>query len=234
MLRLAPLVRIGSVLPGFVAVCALGAAAPAGAFTISPFDLIAGQPSVALADATVTANGGVFGWKSEFGFDGTGVSAGYVGGEIDTSGESIDFVFNAPVVLSNLDLTFLFAAPSHEDRVNEVAKVLVSSGGISYEATLTVDTTTTATWSFAGGVASNLSIATQAGAGAWSVATPFGDLAIDSMSLLPVDASGDANYRNADYAFGGLTATVIPEPGTMLLVAAGLAGLTLAGRKRTD
>lgn len=230
MLTLAPQLRFRALAPGLA--LAFGLAVPAGAVTISAGDITAGQTSVSLADATVTANGGVFGWKTEFGYTGVGVSNGYVGSEIDISGESIDFEFTAPVVLSTLDLTFLFAAPNHEDRVNEVARVVVTAGGANYDATLSVTGTSTAVWSFAGGTVSNLSIATEAGAGAWSVANPFGQLGISKMSLLPVDASGDASYRNADYAFGRLEGTVVPEPGTMILVGAGLAGLAVAGRKR--
>jgi len=206
---------------------------PAGAITINASDLGAGGTNVVLADATVTAVGGVFSQKTVFGVTGAGVGGGFVGGEIDTSGESIEFAFNAPVFLDSLDLSLLFAAPSHEDRVNEIAKVVVSSGGTTYEGLLSVTSETTATWSFVGGGAvSNFSIANETGAAGWSIANPFGQLAIDSMSLLPVDASGDADYRNADYSFVNLNATVIPEPGTMLLVGAGLAGLALSGRKR--
>jgi len=230
MLNVAPQLRIRSLASGLA--LALGLAAPAGAVTISAGDLTAGQTSVTLADATVSAVGGVFGYKEHLGIAGTGVSGGYVGGEIDTSGESIEFAFNAPTILSTLDFSFLFQAPAHEDRVNEIAKVVVTAGGVAYEATLSVTGDTTAVWSFAGGVVSNVSIATEAGAGAWSVANPFGQLGVTSMTLLPVDASGDANYRNADYAFGGLTGTVVPEPGTMLLIGAGMAGLAMAGRKR--
>ena len=230
MLNFAPRLRIGSMVPGLA--LALGLAAPAGAVTITAGDLYVGGNVANLADATVTTLGGNFGFKTVQGVDGVGISTGYVGGEIDTSGESMEFAFNAPIVLETLDLSFLFAAPAHEDRVNEIAKVVVNAGGVDYEATLTVDSDTTAVWSFTGGVVSNLSIATEAGAGAWSIANPFGQLEVTKMTLLPVDASGDANYRNADYAFSGLTGTVVPEPGTMLLVGAGLAGLVAAGRKR--
>jgi len=231
MLNLATQLRFAGLAPGLA--LAFSLAAPAGAVTISAADLGAGGTSVVLADATVNAIGGVFSQKTEFGFTGAGVGGGFVGGEIDTSGESIEFDFNLPVVLSSLDLSLLFAAPNHEDRVNEIAKVVVNAGGANFEGLLTVTGETTATWSFVGGGAvSNISIGNQTGAGVWSIANPFGDLAVETMTLLPVDASGDADYRNADYAFGGLTGTAIPEPGTMLLVGAGLAGLGLAGRKR--
>lgn len=222
--------RVGGLLAA--AVLVLGASS-ASALSINPDDLPSGINHVSLPGVDVDTIGGDFVHKTEYGVHGVGVGGGYVGGEIDTSGESMVFSFLAPTVLTDLRLSLLFQTPNHEDAGNEAAEVIAMAGDAVITAYLTVIDATTAAWSWApGGPVTMLSIATEAGAGAFSIASPFGELAISSLVLNPVDVTGHTDYRNADYAFAGLNGRVVPEPGTALLMGAGLAGLAFAGRKR--
>jgi len=225
--------RIGIGLTGLALALTLAVAPQATAFTIAEADLPDAGTHVDLGFAQVDAVGNVFDRKVGGTVTGVGIAGGYVGGEIDTAGESIVFTFGEASVITSLDLTYLFQSPNHEDAANEAARILARAGDATYEGILQVVDGTSATWSFVGGGAvTTVSVPTTAGEGWFSIANPFGDLGIDALELLPVNASGNGDYRNADYAFVGLAGRPVPEPGTVLLVGAGLAGLGLAGRKR--
>lgn len=207
----------------------------ARAVTITATDLPEGQVTVVLADATVNVIGGSFFPKSHMGLNATGVGGGLTGGEIDTSGEGIEFVFDEAITLSVLELSYLYAAPNWGDTENEVARLVATlDGGGTIEGLLTVVDPTTATWSFAGGGAvTNLSPADESGTALWSLANPFGNQAIASLTLLPVDTNGAQNESNADYSFVRLSDDDLPpaaEPVGLGLAALG--ALALARRRR--
>jgi MYXO-CTERM domain-containing protein len=206
----------------------------AGAVTITATELPEGQTSIVLADATVNVIGGSFAPKSHMGLNATGVGGGLTGGEIDTSGEGIEFVFDDPTTLSVIELSYLYAAPNWGDTENEVARLVAVVGGNTIEGLLTVVDATTATWSFAGGGAvTNLSPADESGTALWSIANPFGGEAISSLTLLPVDTNGAQNESNADYSFVRLSDDDLPpvaEPFGLGLAALG--ALALARRQR--
>lgn len=221
----------GLMVPALSLAMGLAAAPAAQAITINAGDIAGGSANATIAIGNVSAIGGILSHKVVQGVDGVGVSGGYVGGEIDNARESMVFSFDAPLVLSELQLGFLFETPNHDDSMNEAAEVIGLFGDSVYIGQLTVVDALTGAWSFAfGGAVTNLSIATEAGAGVFAIANPFGDMLIDTLILNPVDVTGQTDHRNADYSFVSMTA--VPEPGTAMLLAAGLSGLLFAGRKR--
>lgn len=203
----------------------------ASALTISASDLPSGESVVVLPDVTVTADPSSFLHKSIAGFDIVGIAGGYENGEIDLTDEAIVFEFGASQYVVSLDLGALFAAVEEDDVYNEQARALVYSGQDIYEYILSVVDGTTAVWSGPGTV-SNLSPATFGNAAVWSIANPFGNLAVDKLVLTAIGPADPMDYRNNDYGFVSLATRPIPEPGTLSLMGLGLAGLALAGRKR--
>ena len=171
---------------GLALTVGLALAPAANAFTISEADLPDAGLTVDLGFARVDAVGGVFDRKAGGTVTGTGIAVGYVGGEIDGSGESIVFTFSEASVITSLDLTYLFQSPNHEDAANEAARIRARSGDTVLEGILQVADSTSATWSFVGGGAvTTISVPTMAGEGWFSVANPFGDLGIDSLEPPP-------------------------------------------------
>lgn len=203
----------------------------AGALSVTAADLPSGESVVLLPGVTVTADPSSFLHKSIAGYDMVGIAGGFENGEIDLNDESISFAFDAPQYVASLDLGALFAAVEEDDLWNEQARVLVYSGQDIYEYILSVVDGTTAVWSGPGTV-SNVSPATFGNAAVWSIANPFGNLAVDKMVLTAFGPPDPQDYRNNDYGFVSLTTRPIPEPGTLSLMGLGLAGLAAAGRKR--
>jgi hypothetical protein len=205
----------------------------AGAVTITSADLPSGTSFVDLGFATVTASPGEFTHKTVAGYDVAGVLGGYEFGEIDLDDESIVISYDVAQTVSSLDLGLLFAALEEDDLYNEQALVtatLAGGGTVSY--TLSVIDGLTASWSGPGTVA-NVSPATYGNAAVWSLSDPFGGAAVTEVRLEATGPALPESYRNNDYGLVSITSTPIPEPGTLSLLGAGLAGLAVAGRKRS-
>ena len=218
---------------GTLAVGAGLALAPMGAsaVTITAADLPSGLNAVDLGFATVTANPGTFTHKTEAGYDIAGVAGGYENGEIDLADESMVIHFTDATYVTSLDLGLLFAAGEQDDILNEVASVLVYIGQDVFEYTLSVVDGTNAIWSGPGAV-TNISPAIFGGAAVWSITNPFGDTAVNAIRLQGSGPPTPTDYRNNDYGLVSLNGRPVPEPGTVMLMSMGLAGLGVAGRKR--
>lgn len=205
----------------------------AGAVTITSADLPSGTNFVDLGFATVASAPGEFTHKTIAGYDVAGVLGGYETGEIDLADESMTITYGTAQNVSSLDLGLLFAALEEDDLYNEQALVTVTladSSTVSY--TLSVIDGTTASWSGPGTVV-NVSPATFGNAAVWSLSNPFGGAAVTSVRLEGSGPVLPTTYRNNDYGLVSITSRPVPEPGTMSLLAAGLTGLALAGRKRS-
>jgi hypothetical protein len=211
-------------------------AVSAHALTIKAADVPAGVSSATVKGVAFESAPRAFQHKSNLGFTGLGIRGGYVDGEIDLDGESITIRFGEPTVLSDLVLGHLFKNGNFGDTVSEVARVeVLDTPGKFLAGDLSVITGTTATWSAAdGGAVTNLSPGLDDHGGLWSIANPFGNLAVKTLKLYAVQVGGKKDASNSDFSFGSLTGGVqpVPEPGTALLLGAGIIGLAAAGRAR--
>lgn len=160
----------------------------------------------------VTSPVRTFRHKTVRGVRAAGVQGGSVNGEID-NGESIRFDFASPMTVSTLAVAHLYNAGEFGDSPAEVALVRVND---SLEFLLQVTSETTADWSGAGS-ATNTSIATEAGGGAWLVegVDLFG-VAVHSLELL---SGNTGNGSKADFGFVSLSYDAVPTPGAGVVLA---------------
>ena len=218
----------------FVSVAALAAAAfaataaPISSFSLAQNEITTGVSSMLVGkgamDITATTSVRDFARKTVNGVTGIGVRGGSVSGEIDQE-ETVSFYFTEAVAVSNLQLSFLYNQGEFGDDPAERAMISTNLGDF----VLAVTGPTSASWSGAGSV-QNLSIATEAGGGHWSLSGDniFGG-AVTELHL----RSGNPGQsgRFGDFSFVSLEAGLVPTPGAMALL--GLGGLTAAKRRRT-
>ena len=176
----------------------------ANALTVNYTDLTPGLSSVnfpGLGTATGTTN---FQDKTVSGVTGVGVSGGSVPGEISFNSnangtyQSITFSFTNPQIIQDFTIAFLYQQNVFGDFPSEIAGITAGLTGY----TLTVTGGTTATWSGAGAVVTNLSTAgSQSGGGEWNVSDPFGNTAISTLVFYPSNNGGSYSSANSDFSF---------------------------------
>jgi len=148
-------------------------------------------------------------------------------GEIDVD-ERLDVSFSSAAV-DYIDLSFLYQPGVFADQVFEVAQVSSSAGS----GTLSVTGDTSAIWTFGGQTFDAISLSPSTngprGGGSYRILNPFGDQAISSFSLNPIDNLLVNSFPDSDFTLTGVKVTVVavPEPATigMLLGLGMLAGL---------
>lgn len=143
-----------------------------------------------------------------------GVASGNEMDEIDVanSGEVLQIVFSAPVFLNALDLNKLFVAGVRSDLIVEIAGVNYLNQG-----------------AFLG---TGFFFGTENGM--LTVNNPFGNTQIDALQFWGVPTSDVTDSRNSDFGVSALTVTPVPEPGTLLLLGAGLAAIASRRRLRRN
>jgi hypothetical protein len=212
----------------------------ASPFTSSGLSSTTIKPNCKTADGfTITPNpeGKELQGKKVNGIIGVGVSGkkpvrDVVGGEIDY-GESIVLTLPNPKdVLESIGLSFLYRPGVFADKVWEGARITTNTG---LEGILTVTGQTSATWSFLGGLVTNLSPSKGNGGGYYDIANPFGNAKFDFLTLTPFtyDLVDQKSSANSDFALAHATAVAkaVPEP-TAIAGLAIVGGLLLTTRRR--
>ena len=203
-----------------VAVTALGTASIASAITYD-----AATDGTTFNGGTLSASGGVLQVTSIAPFGSyLGVVGGGAGPEVGLD-EKIEILLDKSGRFDYITLGLLFDGPEYGDPL-EIAAAFTDG---STEYTLTVTGETTATWSGASGIVTNLSAAALGTAGLWRIDNPFGNLAITSLDLYPKATGGGVDGANSDF---GLVAFGVPDNGaTLALLGLALSSLAFFRRK---
>ena len=173
---------------------------------------------------------------------GVGIAGGNVDGEIDPNGaggaisESISFLWDDPVVIDSLNISFLYPSGEFGDVVNERALISVLPViGPEILYYLTATGATTGTWT-GGGLLSNVTLAQDgspgpAGGGEWNVSGDLFGQPIIALVLRSGSASPGAS-KKSDFSFVALEGSnvSVPEPSALALMFA--AALTVLGLRR--
>ena len=194
------------------------------------------------ADAGACASPGVIGTKD---IPGVGVGAGVQGqgnNEIDwySSGqygnsEMLRFTFGTASIIDSLQLGLLFDGPEYTDfQENAKFRVTYQGGSTSVFSLVALYNTPGGSWDGSGTWTDSGLV--DGGAGLWtSGMNPFGSGGVVQLDLFA--APGTCGTRTAcsdqsDYVFRSLSATPVPEPGTLALLGAGLLSLVAFGPRR--
>lgn len=205
----------------------LATAASANADVISYTDMAPGFTSQAfpIGDfmVDVTASPGGTQLKTVNGVTAMGVAGGNVNGEIDGS-EFMVIAFDAPVIVTSLEIAFLYDNNQFGDHPAEIARVVTDIS----DDLLSVTGHTSADWTGAGSVV-NLSPANEQGGGSWRIS---GDDIFAGPVTYFMLRSGNAGDRAkyADFSFVSASFRAVPTPGSIAMLGAGT--LLIARRRR--
>ena len=188
-----------------------------------------------LIDATFTATGGSFDYKTIAGYTGVGVS-GKTTGEIDI-GESIVGVFTGAVYVPYISLAFLFDGPEFGEVQEKASISVVLKSGETVAYTLTALFQADYEWTGASKIVENMSLPTRTKAGVWEIEDPFDGMEVTQITFTALrgECGRGVCDNQSDFAFESLgiqQLAEIPEPGTMALLLSGVAMLGAVARRR--
>lgn len=192
--------------------------------------LLGASFGLAAAATTYTPSSGSLTNTSKQGITGFGISGGATGDEIDV-GEFLDVGFGGPSIVASFSLGVLYDGPEFGDP-HEIASFAAYLGD-KLVASYTFTATGTATGVLTGpGNWLNLSPAAQPCAGLWTISNPFGALTVDHVVFTALDVRNGGRGNNSDFILGSISATPVPEPGSVGLMLAGLAVIGFVARRR--
>jgi hypothetical protein len=182
--------------------------------------------------ASFHAVGGDLVLKTLYGVSGAGVTGGRTNDEIDI-GEQIVASFARPVIVTGIQLAFLYDGPEFND-VQERAQITATFADLtSVSYTLSAMFPDTYAWNGMGSITGPASNTEDSG-GFWTLSNPFGQRGVTGLSFTALEGlcgSGPCDNQS-DYALASLSTAPVPEPETYALMLVGLAGVGAAARQR--
>ena len=159
-----------------------------------------------------------------------GVSTGFVANEVDRDGEQFTINFSGGgAIVTEVTLGLLFQQGQWGVAANEQARLKPNTGDCN---TLNCLLSADGTFKNLTAGVTTLSPGVEGEGGIFRIVNPFGSTVITKLELLPFNVGGSGS-ENSSFGLVSVTyTTVIPEPGTLLLVGLGTLGLALAGRRR--
>jgi hypothetical protein len=176
---------------------------------------------------------GFFAQKTTAAFTGVGVAGGPAGPETDL-GQAITVAFSNPILISAINIAFLFDGPEFGDFQEKAVITANLLGGGTATGTLTsvFDAMPTGTGFGGGASIVQLSPPSAGNAAVWALNNPFGAW-VTGLTFTAIDGTcGVAPCDNqSDYSIERISAA-IPEPSTYAMLLAGLAVIGFMVRKR--